>query len=123
MIASEMVKYFDTIINKKAFDSKDSDAIIAPLVEAMKMEGYYGLKPPCYFEPLVNHQDVTCSHGSPWHNQYSQPVMAGNFSDNKNITVNTDDNFHLVQDTHPIHLAQINNTCDGTKACTLESIT
>jgi len=43
--------------------------------------------------------------------------MAGNFSDNKNVTVSTDDNFHLVQDVTPIHLAQINNTCDGTSKC------
>merc|ERR1719183_904280 len=112
MIASEMVKYFDTIINKKAFDSKDSDAIIAPLVEAMKMEGYYGLKPPCYFEPLVNHDDPTCLHGAPFNANNSQRIMAGDFDGNQNVTVHTDDNFHLVQDIHPIHLAQFNNTCD-----------
>jgi len=62
-----MVNYLDSIINKTAFDSKDSDAIIAPLISAMKMEGYYGMKPPCYFKPLVNADDVTCLHGSPYH--------------------------------------------------------
>lgn len=122
-ISAYMLKYLDTIVNKAKFDTKDSDAIIAPLIEAMKMEGYYGMKPPCYFEPLVNAQNVTCLHGSPWHDQYSQSIMAGSFNNNTMINTNTDDNFHLVQDTHPIHLATINNTCDGTKNCTLDSIT
>jgi len=94
------------------------------MLEAMEMEGFYGMKPPCYNSLLVNPQDITCQHGSPWHEQYSQRIMAGEFP-NKKTHIHTDDNFHRVQSVTPIHLAQYNNTCPATggSKCTLESIT
>lgn len=50
--------------------------------------------------------------------------MGGEF-ENKNVKIVTDDNFHRVWTTNPVHLPQFNNTCDGdTKtSCTLYSIT
>ena len=48
--------------------------------------------------------------------------MGGEISD-KNAGINTDDNFHRVYTINPVHLPQVNNTCDGTTKCTLESIT
>jgi len=90
----------------------------------MKLEGYYGMKLPCYNKPLVNPSNVTCLHGSPWSSDYSQRIMAGTFSD-KFTSIHTDDNFHVVEDTDPVHLAQLNNSCPevGTGDCTIESIT
>lgn len=123
MIAAEMVKFLETIVDGQNFNSIASDTILGPIIDAMEIEGYYGMKPPCYFKPLVNAEDVSCLHGSPWSATYSQKTMAGDFDANFNITIHTDDNFHLVADTDPIHLAQINNTCDATAPCTLETIT
>ena len=63
------------------------------------------MKEPCYFKPLVNPEDVTCLHGSPWNAANTQRIMAGDFDGNDKVTIKTDDNFHLVADTDPIHLA------------------
>lgn len=49
-------------------------------------------------------------------------MMGGNIKD-KNADIKTQDNFHRVYTVTPIHLPQINNTCDGTSECTLQSIT
>jgi hypothetical protein len=38
--------------------------------------------------------------------------MGGNIDD-KNTTIYTDDNFHRVYTVNPVHLPQVNNTCDG----------
>lgn len=100
-----------------------SDHLLAPLVEAMELEGFYNLKPACYTSPLVNLEDPKCLHGSPWNAANAQRIMAGDFNGNKKISVNTNDNFHRVSSVTPIHLAEIDNTCDGSKKCTLESIT
>jgi len=48
--------------------------------------------------------------------------MGGDISD-KHATIKTEDNFHRVYTVTPVHLPQINNTCHGTSACTLQSIT
>jgi hypothetical protein len=40
-----------------------------------------------------------------------------------NADITTDDNFHVVSDTHPVHLPTITNKCDGVTACTLDTIT
>lgn len=33
--------------------------------------------------------------------------------DDKNAKISTDDNFHRVYTVTPVHLPQVNNTCDG----------
>jgi len=48
--------------------------------------------------------------------------MAGDYNGNKKISLKTDDNFHRVSSITPIHLATFNNTFEGNKKCTLESI-
>ena len=48
--------------------------------------------------------------------------MGGDIS-HFNATIDTEDNFHRVYTISPVHLPQINNTCDGSSECTLESIT
>lgn len=48
--------------------------------------------------------------------------MGGDISD-KNAAIVTEDNFHRVYTVTPVHLPQINNTCDGISTCTLQSIT
>lgn len=87
----------------------------------MELEGYYKLKDPCYQKPLVNLPDVTCGHGAPWHNYVTQAGMGGDLG--TLVKVDNDDNFHIVQDTSPIHLPAITSTCDGSKRCDVDTIT
>jgi hypothetical protein len=49
--------------------------------------------------------------------------MAGDFDGNTKISVSINDNFHRVSSINPIHLAEIDTTCDGSKKCVLEGIT
>lgn len=80
------------------------------------------MKPPCYDKPLVNRVDVpTCLHGAPWNDANSQAVMGGDLP--TGVTVKNDDNFHLVQDTNPIHLPEVDTDCSGGPPCELKSIT
>jgi hypothetical protein len=99
-----------------------SDHLLSPLVDAMKLEGYYNMKKPCYTSPLINLEDPTCLHGSPWNAANAERIMFGDFNGNNKISVETNDNFHRVSSVTPIHLAEIDNTCDGTKKCTLNTI-
>ena len=80
------------------------------MIEAMDMEGFYGMKRPCFKHNLENEDDVTCTHGSRWNSEYSQRIMAGDLP--KHVSIHTDDNAHRVDSVNPVHLAQYNNTCN-----------
>jgi poly(3-hydroxybutyrate) depolymerase len=69
-VATVMVQFMDQIImgNKASIDTKATETVLAPLVEAMELEGFYNLKQPCYASPTINPTDPTCLHGAPWHN-------------------------------------------------------
>lgn len=60
-------------------------------------------------------------HGSPW-SQHAQKIMGGN-TDAEKADIKTNDNFHRVYTIVPVHLPQVNNKCDGSSSCTLNSIT
>lgn len=52
-IAKSMSDFIEVIVHKststpKQIPSGDSEKILAPLLDAMKQEGYYNMKPPCY---------------------------------------------------------------------------
>lgn len=101
MIAKSMSDFIEVIIHKdttppKQIDSGDSEKILQPLLEAMHMEGFYKMKPPCGDTNLINRvDDPTCLHGSPWSRDYTQKIMGGIFKDSR-ITIVNDDNFHMV---------------------------
>ena len=78
------------------------------MVNALILEGYNNFKPPCYKSPLVNSPDPTCMHGSPWA-EFAQASLGG--LEGTPTSVKTDANFHLVADTNPIHLPEIENDC------------
>lgn len=91
------------------------------MIDAMKMEGFYGTKPPCYDHVLINRKDdPTCLHGAPWNAEFSQTIMAGDLPSGTHW--NNDDNFHRVDTIDPVHLPEIDNTCSG-GSCEVESIT
>lgn len=70
-VAKVFVQFMDQIImgKKASISTKSTTSLLAPLIEAMELEGFYGLKDPCYASPLVGPtDDPTCQHGAPWHN-------------------------------------------------------
>ena len=122
-----VVSFIDKVIKSdysSDIPSNNTKDILAPLVEGMEMEGYYNLREPCYGHETENPNVPTCTHGSPWTMQVSQPMMGGTF-DNSNIKVVDDDNFHRVQSIAPVHLPSIGTECDKNveAECPLNSIT
>ena len=121
-----VVAFIDQVL-KEDFSTEiatDSATVLKGLVEGFEMEGSYDRKQPCYGHETENPFEPTCTHGSPWTDQYSQPLMAGTF-DNPNITVVNDDNFHRVQSVAPVHLPSVTTECaaDVTSPCELKTIT
>ena len=98
--------------------------MLTPLLDALELEGYYYTKPPCDNSPyLVNPEDITCLHGAPWNMQHSQKNMGGKLP-GKNMTIESNDNFHPVDEVDPVHLAEIDSTCEADSInCILEMIT
>ena len=121
MIISDKV---DKFVEQKTGGVISTAELHDPMLQAMEMEGFYGMKDPCYESLLVNPEHKNCLHGSPWSAANSQRLMAGDLPSKKTKIV-TNDNFHRVDTINPVHLAQYNNTCDATSkdACTLDSIT
>lgn len=66
--AEQMVSFAKMIIlpgttkysEKTGWGVPTTEKLLAPLIEGMKMEGFYGMKPPCFKSKLVNADDVTC---------------------------------------------------------------
>lgn len=115
-----------TATDPAAIDETSTFEVLKPLIAAMKMEGSYALKPPCNDDPLINRvDDPTCGHGCPWTQEFSQNLMGGTFSGNPYINVLNDDNFHPVYQFRPVHLAEIDSTCDHNvlSECRINTVT
>merc|ERR1719285_1569126 len=126
MIATVIVQFIDQIIMGKppSINTTSTAVLVAPLIEAMKLEGFYSMKPPCYAHDLVGPtDDPTCQHGASWHNLVTQRVMGGDL--NSKVTLVNDDNFHRVQTINPVHLPLVNTSGDANppKPCEIDSIT
>ena len=110
MVASNMVSFIAKIRGDKDVAEKalkgfknEGEEFFAPFIEAMKLEGSYNMKIPCYNWNLTNPQSgLECMSGSPWVTQ-SQVRMGGDTSD-VNVTLDTYDNFHRVYTTKPHHI-------------------
>lgn len=48
-------------------------------------------------------------------------IMAGSIS--SKVTIQDNNNYHLVDDTNPVHLPHVNTTCDGKSKCTMKTTT
>jgi hypothetical protein len=94
---------------------------IKPMVEAMKLENSYYIRDACYSQTLINQVRPDCSKGSPWIEANAQRIMGGQLP--SGVKLSTEDNFHRVWTTNPVHLPQFNNTCNGESSCTLNSVT
>ena len=110
MVASNMVSFIANIRGDKDVAEKalkgfknEGEEFFAPFIEAMKLEGSYNMKIPCYNWNLVNPQSgLECMSGSPWVTQ-SQVRMGGDTSD-VGVSLDTYDNFHRVYTTKPHHI-------------------
>jgi hypothetical protein len=125
LTATAMVEFINQIIfgKKQSLDIKSSTKVITPLVDALVLEGNYQTKPPCFDSDLINAYDVTCLHGSPWHDQHTQIIMGGDLPGKKMSLVN-DDNFHRVQSVAPVHLSEIDSDCTAdSKNCVIKTVT
>jgi len=126
MVATVMVQFMDQIImgNRPTINTTSTANIVAPLIEAMELEGFYNLKQPCYAHDLVGPtDDPTCQHGATWHDVVTQRVMGGAL--NSKVTLVNDDNFHRVQTINPVHLPIVNTSCNAKPVtpCVIKSIT
>ena len=125
---------------------KKTKLILQPLVQALKMEGYHYLQPPCNSDYPTNPtcqypkypdksllppagppkplppNDCTC--GSPWV-EMAFPTVAGDLD----VTLLVKDAFHDVSDVRPFHLPHIfdpkpGTACSGpSKECKINSTT
>jgi hypothetical protein len=125
-VAQVMVQFIDQIVmgKKASISTKTTSSLLSPILEAMELEGFYGLKDPCYAGPLVGPtDDPTCHHGAPWHDQTTQRVMGGDL--NKKVTLVNDDNFHRVDSVTPVHLPEVDSQCDASPSskCTINTVT
>jgi len=64
-----------------------TDDFMKPLLDAMKLEGSYQMKAPCYDSTLVNRDSPVCLQGSSWSEQ-AQKMMGGELAD-KNVDITT----------------------------------
>lgn len=127
MISKSMISFMSGVLGDTSLEEtmnalkEETKTLLQPLMDGMKLEAGVSMKPPCYAKPLINPDDNTCMHGSEW-SETAQTIMGGDIAQ-WNADITTDDNFHVVSDTHPVHLPTITNKCDGVTACTLDTIT
>jgi hypothetical protein len=97
---------------QKHLDS--TEEFVAPLVEAMLLEGNYNLKKPCYEDEKDSSK---CQIGCPWTEQHAQ-VALGGLEDGRVLDY---DEFHQVWRI-PFHLPKILNKCEEEdKSCVLKT--
>lgn len=68
MAAEAMIDFFSEHLlgHEPSLNIEDSYNTLKPLIDALEMEGYYGMKPDCNSKTDVNPESPTCLHGSPW---------------------------------------------------------
>ena len=118
-IVQLMVSFIEE--NKDFLSEKlqESHDFFKPLLDSLKIEGSYHLKPPCYDDSTINRKVNYCGHGSDWANMAHQ-YMA-DFEEYKlsSVVLTTDDNFHKVWTVLPDPLPSCLNNCTLGKACNL----
>lgn len=110
--------------NKPSLNTNATREVLDGMLQAIELEGYYGTKLACEQpEVLVNDENPTCLHGAPWNMQYSQRIMGGDLP-GTNMRIESNDNFHPVQEVNPVHLAEIDSSCAADSVdCVLKLIT
>jgi len=74
---------------------------MAPMIEAMELEGSYNIRAPCYNISTINPDwPKKCQRGNKWTSE-AQKLMGGDIGE---VTFDTFDNFHRVYSVLPHHL-------------------
>ena len=118
-ISQVIAAFIDAKNDLLAQKLSESQEFFKPLINSLKMEGSYRLKPPCNDDSTINRNVKFCGHGSEWVNQ-AHKYMAG-FEDYNLSSVNliTDDNFHKVWTVIPDPLPSCLNNCTLGVVCNL----
>lgn len=121
-ISKYMAYFAKQLISGETFSTGATDAILAPLIAAIELEGSYIMKDACYTSDDVNPPSNTCLHGSPWMSNVAVKTLVGEF-ENSEISLEADDNFHRSSTVYPYHHPHISDDCIGaTGACTVKSL-
>jgi hypothetical protein len=100
-----------------------SAAWLEPLIEALRMEGYYGFKPPCYDTAETNSRtDPCCTPYSPWIQEHANALMAGEPEAPVRFSLTALDSFHRSATYNPfarppVHIPQISADCTAPNPC------
>lgn len=103
----------------------DTNDVMAPFIEAMKDEGYYQLKPPCYSSSMINPDDPKCLSGSPFVSKFAHNLMADDkHFKNPNVKLENFDQFHRASTVVPVHHPVIEGNCTLQDTdCTIKTYT
>jgi hypothetical protein len=109
----------DTALSTLQELTNETAALVAPIIQALLAEGFYGFAPPCY-QP---HGGASCQPGCPWLSQHAQAIMGG--TNGTAVQVHNVDLFWPVNEVFPHdYLPLINNTCPAfQQPCTLDTRT
>jgi len=67
LVASQFPLFLNNVINSKfTYNQSATLKVLKPLLDAMEMEGYYGMKPPCYDHDEIDEVSSQCLKDSPW---------------------------------------------------------
>ena len=135
-VASDMTYFVTAILKLNNWDNlydriKTSENLLLPIIEAMKLEGYHQLKPPCYCNALDEYggleygtcpEQPGCTAGSSW-TAHAQQLMANpNYDNNKGIILDTQDSQHVVTDENPsCHLPHLHSGTDRITGYTINN--
>jgi hypothetical protein len=137
MVATDMSYFASAILNLHDWNYlndriKSSEKLLSPMIEAMKVEGYHQLKPPCYCNASDEYggleygtcpEQPGCTAGSLW-TEYAQQIMANpDYHTGKGIVMDTQDSQHVVTDEKPsCHLPHLHSGTDRDTGYTINNI-
>ena len=99
----------------------ETQAFVAPILEALHLEGYHNFRPPCLCETDICAPQPNCTARCPFTTLVSQPTMGAGLS---GLRISDTDSFHDVWETEPtVHLPSIQNSCTDPDECQLDTTT
>ena len=123
LIGQTMTKFIhDVLTTGGATSSSATATLIAPFLEAMRLEGSSVMKEPCYQNDIINVPTPSCLKGSPWVEERSLKSLVGNLADPQ-VTLINNDNFHRASTIYPYHHPELSTDCaDHSGPCSVNHI-
>jgi hypothetical protein len=96
----------------------ETNTFVAPIIDALHMEGYHNFRPPCICEAEVCKYSTNCTASCPFTSIVSQPAMGWGI---EGLVIN--DTNSLRSAFQRAHKPSVNNSCTGDQArCMLHTI-